>query len=148
MTNKIQEKAESYFRQIEEMGGVVAGIEKGFFQQEIARAAFVYQKEIDAKERIIVGVNDFVDEEEKIEIPILSIPEEVEKSQIKRLQETKRTRNNRKVSESLRKLKNAALNNENLMPYLIESAKEYCSIGEMVDTLKEVFGEYTENAEF
>lgn len=148
MTNKMENKAEEYFKQIEAMGGVVAGIEKNFFQQEIAKAAYVYQQEIDQKERIIVGVNDFVDKEEKIEIPILTIPERVEKQQVSRIKELRASRDNDRVKETLTRLKKAARENENLMPYFLECALAYATVGEMINTLKEVYGEYMEPAEF
>ncbi len=148
LTNKMEEQAEEYFRKIEQLGGVVAGIQMGYFQNEIAKAAYQYQQEIDRKERIIVGVNEFVDKDEKIEIPILLIPEEVEKVQIQRVKELRETRNNAEVQRTLGELKKAAEENRNLMPYLIECAKAYCTLGEMVNTLKEVFGEYEEPVEF
>jgi len=144
LTNKIEKEAEDYFRKIDELGGVIPAIEKSFFQQEIARAAYVYQQEIDKKERIIVGVNQFVDSEEKIEIPILLIPEEVEKMQMQKIRKLKETRDNSQVREKLRLLKSAAEENKNLMPPLVDCAKAYCTLGEMVNTLKEVFGEYDE----
>ncbi|MEJ2536253.1 MAG: methylmalonyl-CoA mutase family protein, partial [Calditrichia bacterium] len=144
LTNKMEEQAEEYFSKIEKLGGVIPAIEKNFFQHEIARAAYVYQQEIDKKERIIVGVNEFAEADEKIEIPILLIPEEVEKGQIKKLQQLKKKRNNGQVDEKLKQLKSAAQTSTNLMPLLVECAKAYCTLGEMVDTLKEVFGEYDE----
>lgn len=148
LTNKIEKQAEDYFQKIEDLGGVIPAIESNFFQTEIAKAAYVYQQEIDKKERIIVGVNDFVDEDEKIEIPILLIPERVEKEQNHRLQELRKTRNNNEVVSKLQVLKNAAEENRNLMPALIDCAKAYCTLGEMVNTLKEVFGEYEESKSF
>jgi methylmalonyl-CoA mutase N-terminal domain/subunit len=144
LTNKMEVQVEEYFTKIEKLGGVIPAIEKNFFQHEIARAAYVYQQEIDKKERIIVGVNEFAEADEKIEIPILLIPEEVEKGQIKKLQQLKKKRNNDQVDEKLKQLKSAAQTSTNLMPLLVECAKAYCTLGEMVDILKEVFGEYDE----
>ncbi len=144
LTNEMEQKAEEYFRKIDELGGVIPAIEASFFQREIAQAAYVYQQEIDRKERIIVGVNEFVDEEEKIEIPILEIPEEVERIQKKRLQELRSKRDNNLVKRRLAELKEAAETGKNLMRPLIDGAKAYCTLGEMVNTLKEVFGEYDE----
>ncbi|RMG64581.1 MAG: methylmalonyl-CoA mutase [Calditrichaeota bacterium] len=148
LTNKMERQAEEYFEKIEKMGGVIAGIEKNYFQQEIARAARRYQDEIDNKERIIVGVNEFVDPEEKIEIPILLIPDEVEKRQIERVRQLRASRDNQKVEETLHALRVAAETNQNLMPYLMDCARAYCTLGEMVNTLKEVFGVYKEPVEF
>jgi len=144
MTNRMEKSAEEYFEKIEKLGGVIPAIEKSFFQQEIARAAYVYQQEIDNKERIIVGVNDYVDPDKKIEIPILLIPEEVEKEQIRRIRKLRETRNHKQVKDKLQKLRSAARTDANLMPLLIDCAKYYCTLGEMVDALKEIFGEYEE----
>jgi methylmalonyl-CoA mutase N-terminal domain/subunit len=144
MTNRMEKEAEAYFEKIDKLGGVVQAIEKNFFQQEIARAAYVYQKEIDKNERIIVGVNDYVEEDEKIEIPILLIPDEVEQSQTKKLNKLRASRDGHKATTSLARLKEAATQNKNLMPPLIDCAKNYCTLGEMVQTLQEVFGEWEE----
>ncbi|HFE65481.1 MAG TPA: methylmalonyl-CoA mutase [Caldithrix sp.] len=148
LTNKIEKQAEDYFRKIEDLGGVIPAIESNFFQTEIAKSAYVYQQEIDKKERIIVGVNEFIDEDEKIEIPILLIPERVEKEQKHRLQDLRKMRNNNEVVTKLQVLKKAAEENQNLMPALVDCAKAYCTLGEMVNTLKEVFGEYEESKSF
>ncbi len=144
LTSRMENQAEEYFKKIESLGGVIPAIEKGFFQQEIARAAYVYQLEIERNERIIVGVNDFIEEDEKVEIPILLIPDQVEKEQVQKLHQLRRKRNNVLVEDKLQQLKSAAHTSTNLMPLLIECAKAYCSLGEMVNTLKEVFGEYEE----
>ena len=144
LTNKMEEQAEDYFRRIEGLGGVIPAIEKGFFQKEIADAAFRYQEEIDKKERIIVGVNDYVEEDEKIDIPILKIDPEVEKEQVQNLKKVKETRDNEKVKSCLQKLRNAARDGSNLMPRFIECARAYASLGEMIQVLREEFGEYRE----
>ncbi|MBN2365772.1 MAG: methylmalonyl-CoA mutase, partial [Calditrichaeota bacterium] len=144
LTNRIEKEAEDYFDKIEKLGGVIPAIEKNFFQEEIARAAYVYQKETDRNERVIVGVNQFNDPGEKVEIPLLLIPDEVEKQQIKRLQELRQRRDNTKAKAKLKELKMAAGSDINLMPLLIDCAKAYCTLGEMVNALKEVFGEYEE----
>jgi len=142
LTRKMEEAAESYFRKIERLGGVIPAIEKSFFQQEIARAAYVYQQEIEKKERIIVSVNDFIEPDEKIDIPILQIDQGVEKQQNNNLKQIRRERNQQLVKEKLDTLTKAAQGTENLMPILIECAKVYCTLGEMVEALKSVFGEY------
>ena len=144
LTNKMEKQAEEYFNKIHKLGGVIPAIENNFFQQEIARAAYVYQQEIDKKERIIVGINEFAESDEKIEIPILLISEGVEKEQVRKLQHLRKKRDNSQVEDKLRQLKSAARTNTNLMPLLVECAKAYCTLGEMVNTLKEVFGEYNE----
>ncbi len=144
LTNKMEEKAYEYFKKIEELGGVIPAIEKGFIQQEIARSAYEYQKAIERKEKILVGVNEFIEEGEVPEIEILKIPPEVEKHQIERLKQIRKERNNAKVKEKLRDLREAARNGENLMPRIIECVREYATLGEMCNTLKEEYGEYKE----
>jgi methylmalonyl-CoA mutase N-terminal domain/subunit len=148
LTNKMEQQAEEYFHKIDELGGVIPAIEKSFFQSEIARAAYQYQREIEEKERIVVGINDFIEEDEKIEIPILEIKKEVEEKQLQRLNELKQTRNNGKVSEALNRLGEAAVQGKNLMPEFINCAKAYATLGEMINVLKEKYGEYVEPAEF
>ncbi len=144
LTDKMEEMANKIFEEIDSLGGVIPAIEIGYFQKEIAEAAYRYQMELDKKEKIIVGVNDFVDKEEKIDIPILKISEDVEKTQIERLQSLKARRNNSEVERCLAKLGEAAKSNENLMPILIEAAENYVTLGEMVNELKTHFGIYEE----
>ena len=148
LTNKMEEKAEVYFSKIDALGGVIPAIEKGFFQSEIARAAYQYQKEIEANDRIVIGVNDFIEPGEKIDIPILEIKKEVEIKQRERLAKLKTNRDNQKVSENLALLKKTAREDKNLMPVFIDCAKAYATLGEMINVLREVYGEYVEVAEF
>lgn len=148
LTEKMEKEAEAYFEKIDALGGVIAAIEAGFFQREIAEAAYRYQLELDNKEKIIVGVNEFVEEEEKLEIPILEISPEVERRQRKRLAELRQARNNNEVQRTLDALKQAAADGVNLMPYLIECTKAYATLGEMCQTLTEVFGVHEEVAVF
>lgn len=143
LTNRMEEKAYEYFSKIENLGGVVAAIEAGFFQREIAKAAYRYQREIEGKKRIMVGVNEFV-EDEKPQVEILKIDPEVEKRQIERLKKVRRERNGAKVKESLLLLRKAAREGENLMPPILQAVKAYATIGEIVDSLREEFGEYKE----
>jgi methylmalonyl-CoA mutase N-terminal domain/subunit len=142
LTSQIEEKAAKYIEQIDNMGGAVAAIEKGFMQQEIVESAYRFQKEVEAKKRIIVGVNEFVAEEE-IPIKILRIDPEIEKKLVERLKQVKRQRNQAKVKETLNKLRRAAeQDNTNLMSFILQAVKEYATLGEICDTLREVFGEY------
>lgn len=141
LTNKIEEEAWKYIDKIEEMGGMIKAIEMGFPQREIADAAYKYQKEVEEGKRTIVGVNKY-QIEEKIEIPLLKIPPEVEERQIKKLQEVKWERNNDEVRRALDELKRCAEGNENLIPYIFKAVKSYASEGEICNALKEVFGEY------
>ena len=147
LTNKMEEEAEAYFDKIEELGGVIAAIKESFFQKEIANASYKYQQEIERNERIIVGVND-VQLREPCSTPLLKIDEEVAKHQIENLQKLKHERNNELLKDSFKKLKNAAEGTENLMPYIIEAVKNYASVGEIINTLKEVFGTYQEDSIF
>jgi len=148
LTDKMEKGAEAYFEKIEALGGVIPAIEAGFFQHEIADAAYRYQLEFDRKEKIIVGVNDYVEENEKIEIPILYIPPEVEIKQRERLAQVQASRDQQKVIETLDALRIAADEGKNLMPPLIECTKAYVTLGEMCNTLAEVFGVYEEPAVF
>ncbi len=148
LTDDIEAEAEKYFNAIDAQGGVIACIENGFFQKEIANAAYKYQKELDNKEKIVVGVNDFVEENEQIDIPILQISKAVEELQVKRLKEMKASRNQENVKESIEDLKNAARDGRNLMPVILKCARNYVTLGEMCGELKEVFGVYHESAVF
>lgn len=148
LTNKIEEQAEKIFKQIDSLGGVIPAIESGYFQKEIADSAYRYQREIEKKEKFIVGVNEFIEENEKIDIPILEISPEVEKKQKQRLADLRQSRNNDKVQESLREIYNAAIDGKNLMPVLLNASLNYVTLGEMVDELKKVFGVYEESVVF
>jgi methylmalonyl-CoA mutase N-terminal domain/subunit len=148
LTKQIEEKAAEYIQRIDEMGGAVAAIEKGFMQREIMESAYRYQKEVESKKRIIVGVNEFVSEE-KTPVKILRIDPEIEKKLIERLKEVKRQRNNVKVKKALDMLRRSAeKENENLMPHIIRAVREYATLGEICDVLREVFGEYKPPAIF
>jgi methylmalonyl-CoA mutase N-terminal domain/subunit len=148
LTKKMEEDAEKYFEKIDALGGVVQAIEAGFFQKEIADAAYRYQTELDKKEKIVVGVNEFIEEEEKIDIPILTIPKEVEEKQILRLKELRASRNNDKVKECLKGLLKSANDGTNLMPEILNCARNYVTLGEMCSELKKVFGVYEEQTIF
>lgn len=148
LTDDIEAEAEKYFKMIDAQGGVIACIENGFFQKEIANSAYMYQQELDKKEKIVVGINEFIEKDEKIEIPILKIPKSVEELQVKRLKEMKASRNINRVNFSLEELRKSALDGTNLMPRILECARNYVTLGEMVFTLKEVFGVYEEKAVF
>ncbi len=143
LTDKLEKLTYEYFDKIETLGGVVPAIEKGFFQREISRSAYEYQKALEKKEKYHVGINIF-EEEESVDIELLKIPEEVEIDQKKSLKQIKEERNNTKVKETLKHLRDAAENGENLMPRIIDCVREYTTLGEMCGTLKEVFGIYHE----
>ncbi|SFG47179.1 methylmalonyl-CoA mutase, N-terminal domain [Desulfotomaculum arcticum] len=149
LTNKMEEEAENYFEEIDRRGGVLAAIDQNFFQQEIADAAYQYQRAIDKKQRIQVGVNEFIDPDENLEdFEILTIDPEIERKQIENVQKLRRERNNLTVQDNLDALKKAAQGTENLIPYILESVRSYATEGEIVQTLREVFGEYKEKPTF
>ncbi|MCB0722268.1 MAG: methylmalonyl-CoA mutase family protein [Ignavibacteriae bacterium] len=148
LTDDMEAEAEKYFELIDQQGGVIACIENGFFQREIADAAYRYQQELDKKEKIVVGVNEFVEEDEKIEIPILYISKEVEDKQIKRVKDLKASRNQEDVKNALKELRRSAEDGTNLMPRVLECARKYVTLEEMCTELKEPFGIYEEQAVF
>jgi len=142
LTNQIEERAAKYIEQIDAMGGAVASIEKGFMQHEIMESAYRFQKEVEAKKRITVGVNEFKTEE-KVPIKILQIDPEIEKTLVEHLKQVKMHRKQAQVDEILNKLHRAAeQENVNLMPFILQAVKQYATLGEICDTLREVFGEY------
>ena len=144
LTNEMEEKAMEYIRKIDEMGGAIAAIEKGFFQKEIADSAYRYQREIDEKKRAIVGLNEYSVEGEECPIELLRINPKIEREQVERLQKLKRERDNKKVKETLEKLYDSADKDENLMPAIIEAVKAYTTMGEITEVLRKVYGEYKE----
>jgi methylmalonyl-CoA mutase N-terminal domain/subunit len=148
LTDRMEREAEAYFERIDALGGVIPAIEQGFFQREIADAAYRYQVSLDAGEKIIVGVNRFADPGEEQTIPILQISPGVEQSQRKRLAELRANRSQGDVDRTLETLKQAARNGGNLMPPLLECVRAYATLGEMCDALAEVFGVYEEQAVF
>jgi methylmalonyl-CoA mutase N-terminal domain/subunit len=142
LTNEVEEKAWEYIHKIDEMGGMVAAIEKGFPQMEISDAAYKFQKQIDAGEKIMIGVNKYNIEGEVVDIPIVEIDDSVEETQLKRLAETKRKRDGRKVAECLKDLGEACKKGENVMPFCIEAVKNYATVQEICDVYRDVYGEY------
>jgi len=148
LTDGMEAEAEAYFERIDEIGGVIPALETGFFQREIARAAYRYQLELESGKRIQVGVNGYVDQNEKIEIPLLKITAEDAAHQVANLQEVRRKRDPQAVRRELDELAGAARSTENLMPRLISCAHAYVTLGEMVAVLKDAFGEYREAAFF
>lgn len=144
LTDKMEAETNKIFDQIDAIGGVIPAIEAGYFQKEIADAAYRYQQEVERKEKFIVGVNEFVEENEKIEIPILTISPEVEIAQKKRLADLKQSRNQNDVDNSLTEILAAAENGNNLMPVFVKAAHNKVTLGEMVGELRKVFGTYDE----
>ena len=145
LTDEIERQAEAYFKRIEELGGVIPAIDAGFFQKEIADAAFRYQRELEEKRRIMIGVNEFtVDEEAPIEI--LRIDPKLEAEQVARVRAVRAKRDQARCTAALNGLRKAAAGSDNLMPHILEAVKAYATEGEIMNTLIDVFGVYTEKA--
>lgn len=148
LTNKMEEEAEKIFTEIDRRGGVLAAIDQNYFQQEIADAAYIYQRAIDSKDRIQVGVNDFVDPGEQLEIDLLKIDPQIELDQVARVVKLRKTRDNIRVNETMDALRKAAGGTENLMPFILNAVKAYATEGEIVQVFREVFGVYKEKPTF
>ncbi len=142
LTNEIERGALAYFEKIDALGGMVAAIEQAYPQREIADAAYQYQLAVDRKEKIIVGVNEFVSEEKPIEI--LQIDESVAHQQAEQLGKLRAERSNEEVERRLKALRKAASGTENLMPFLYDAVKAYATLGEITDAMREVLGIYNE----
>ena len=141
LTDEVEAAATIYLDKIEIMGGAVNAVENGYIQQEIANAAYQYQKEVESGERVIVGVNKFAQQKEGI-TDVLQIDESIRAIQIEKLNKLKAERNNEAVQKSLVALKNAAEGTANLMPYILLAVEEYATLGEIAYTLRDVFGEH------
>jgi methylmalonyl-CoA mutase N-terminal domain/subunit len=143
MTNSIEQEAYDYFRKIEALGGVIPAIEKGFFQREIAEAAYRFQMEIDTHQRVVVGVNELT-EDEPIRIPLLEMDPQGYERQVARMERVRRERDNERVGVALEALRQAAKGTENTMPYILDCVRAYATLGEIMGIFREVFGEYRE----
>jgi methylmalonyl-CoA mutase N-terminal domain/subunit len=146
LTNKMEEGANEYFKKIEEVGGVIAGIEKGFFMKEIADSAYRFQQKLDSGERVFVGLTGFTEVAPGAKIDILKIGSEYQERQCGRLDKLRARRDNEKVASSLEALKHAMRTGDNSFPFLLDSVKAYTTMGEICDAMREVFGAYRENA--
>ena len=148
LTDKMEEEAEEYFHKIDELGGVLKAIDAGFFQQEIADAAFEYQKKIEKGKRVVVGVNKYEIPDEELTIDVLKIDPEVERIQMGRLARVRSERSAEEVEKALGGLRQAARDGTNLMPHFLACARAYATLGETLDVLREEFGEYKERPIF
>ncbi|HRW45862.1 MAG: methylmalonyl-CoA mutase, partial [Caldilineaceae bacterium] len=147
LTDEMERQARTYFRQIDEHGGVLPALEEGFFQREITEAAVRYQREVESKRRVIVGVNDYVSDGTQRSVPILEMDVEGYRRQVARLAEVRRTRDSRAVTQRLGELGRAARReNTNLMAPLLAAVNEYATLQEMMDVLREAWGVYEEPA--
>jgi methylmalonyl-CoA mutase N-terminal domain/subunit len=143
-TNKIEAQVYDYWRQVDELGGVLPAIEQGFFQSEISLAAYRYQREIDRNERYIVGVNAYADPDEELRIPILKMDPNGYDRQIARLAQLRQERDNERTVAALEALRAAAAGADNTMPFILDAVRAYATLGEITDVLREVFGTYEE----
>lgn len=141
LTNEMEEKAWEYIHKIDDMGGMVKAIEAGFPQLEISDAAYKFQQQIDAGEKVMIGVNKYITEED-VDIPLVEIDDSIEAKQIKHLHEVKRTRDNKLVAECLKNLKECCKRGDNVMPFCIEAVKAHTTMQEICDVYRDVFGEY------
>lgn len=146
LTDELERQAEDYFKQIEEIGDVITGIEKGFFMKEIADSAYKFQQKLDSKDRIFVGLNGFTEEADGPGIEILKIGRQYQDRQVERLKKLKAKRDQAKVNESLEKLKDVLRNGGNSFPLILEAVKTYATMGEVCDAMREVHGAYRETA--
>jgi methylmalonyl-CoA mutase N-terminal domain/subunit len=143
LTDRIEEQAYDYFARIEALGGVIPAIETGFFQQEIADAAYRYQREIDERKRIVVGVNDY-EEEARPQIPILRMDPDGYARQCARLENLRAERDSGAVGQALDRLRIAAQGTENTMPHILDAVRVYATLQEIMDVFRDVYGPYRE----
>lgn len=143
LTDQIETEANEYIKKIDSLGGMINAIESGFVQKEIQKAAYKYEKDLEAKKKVVVGVNEYKIEENE-QSGQLKIDEKIQEEQIKFLKKIKSERNNEEVKNKLLSLKQAAEGDDNLMPYILEAVKVYASVGEISNTLRDIFGEYKE----
>jgi methylmalonyl-CoA mutase N-terminal domain/subunit len=146
LTHQMEEQAWEYIRKIDEMGGMVAAVERGYPQAEIADSAYKYQRQIDSGEKVIVGVNKYATD--RSPITIWRMKPEIEERQLRRLREVKQMRNNEKVKELLHRIRMVSNNGENLMPHIIDAVREYATVQEICDVWRDVFGRYTDPGYF
>jgi methylmalonyl-CoA mutase N-terminal domain/subunit len=144
LTDQLEAEAESLFAEIETIGGVVRGLEDGWFQRKIAQSAARQQWEIEQHRRVIVGVNEFVTDEESLAIPLLKIGEQVDREQRERLARVRAERDQALCDERLARLREAARSTENVFPHILECARAYCTLFEIRRALEDVFGAYRE----
>ena len=142
LTNQIEEDAYKLMLHIQNLGGAVSAIEQGFMQQEIADSAYQYQKDIDNQSKVIVGVNKFQETQNQASPPVFKIDESIRTSQIEKLQALKSERNSDNVSTCLANLSEAAKENRNVMPVILDAVENWCTLGEIADTFRNIYGEY------
>jgi methylmalonyl-CoA mutase N-terminal domain/subunit len=144
LTDETERQAQAYIDQIRELGGVLDCIRNGFFQKEIAEASYRFQQEVESSKRIIVGVNDYMMADEQMAIPTLYVDPAKERVHLERLERVRRERDNERVGVTLHALEQATRGSENTMPYILDCARAYCTLGEIIGVFRAVFGDYSE----
>src|SRR5437773_2718252 len=147
LTDKVEEEALRYIRRIDEMGGIIAAVERGYPQKEIADSAYKFQQQVEREERIIVGVNRFLSDEE-VAIPVLKIDPEIERRQIERIQAVRARRDAAAYAKAVEALRDACMSSKNLVPYVLDAVRAYATLGEVSDVFREAYGVYREPAVF
>lgn len=148
MTQEIEDRAQDYIDTIDDLGGARRAIEMGYMQREIQEAAYQLQREIEEKERVVIGVNEYLDDGRPASEEVLRIDPEVVEGQIRRLEGLRSRRDQAKVDEALAALSEAAVGDDNVMPRILAAVEAYAALGEIADTMREVFGEYEPAAVF
>ena len=141
LTNEVEQQAWELFYKIQAMGGSVTAIEQGFIQNEIARSAYEYQRKIESGEKIIVGVNKFTVEQETA-FPLLKVDDQIRDHQVEKLRSIKSRRNEQDANRCLEQIRSKAKDGENIMPAVVEAVEQYCTLGEIADVLRKLYGEY------
>jgi methylmalonyl-CoA mutase N-terminal domain/subunit len=144
LTLKLVEKIESYISEIDKLGGALKAVEKGYFQTEIQKSAYEYQKQVESRERIVVGVNEYVSESEEVR-DILKFDPDLEKDQIEFVKSIKEKRDQSRIAKHLEELKEIANSDKNIMPVVIDCVESMVTLGEICGVLREIWGEYKEN---
>ncbi len=147
LTDELEKEVNKYIENIDKLGGSTKAIEQGYIQQEIQESAYKYQKAVEQNDKIVIGVNKYKIEKET-PADLLKLDKKIEDNQINKLNKIKTKRDNTKINNHLNNIKKSAQSNENLMPYIIEAVKEYATLGEICEVLREVFGEYKQNIVF
>ncbi len=142
LTDSLEEKINGYLQRIDEMGGAIEAVENGYMQREIQQSAYKYQRDIEDKEKTVIGVNRYIQEDEELKMHLLRVDPEVDRLQKERLAEIRKTRDNEAVKRALEKLRRSAESDDNLMPSIVEAVREYGTLGEICGVLREVFGEF------
>ena len=141
LTDQLEKEAQAIINEVDELGGAIEAIEKGWIQNQIAKSAYKYQQTIDDKKQKIIGVNSFIEQEEQMD-NLQKIDEKLISDQIKKVHELKKNRDNNDVESKLSELNTATNSNDNLMPYIINAVRSQCTIGEIADSLRNSFGEF------